>query len=104
MMLEIWSLAPRAARELRVIKAHFAIALCSVGCLTLHLTSGFCWPCSTGNRELNKLQRGTPGMGEEESVGRKQMLGVEMGFHTLVCILTALAFHYSRTTGLRESR
>jgi hypothetical protein len=27
-----------------------------------------------------------------------------MGFHTLVCILTALAFHYSRTTGLRESR
>lgn len=51
MALEILSWVPRATRELRVIKVHFAIAICSAGCLTLHLTSGFCCPCSTGNRE-----------------------------------------------------
>jgi hypothetical protein len=70
MALGILSLLPRATRELKVIKVHFAIASYSSGCLTLHLTSGFCCPCSTGYRESNKLQRGTPGMGEEELTGR----------------------------------
>lgn len=72
--LEIWSLVPRATREPRVIKVHLAIAIRSAGCLTLHLTSGFCCPCSTDNRESNKLQRGTLGMGKEELMGRG-MLG-----------------------------
>lgn len=49
--LEIWSLVPRATREPRVIKVHLAIAIRSAGCLTLHLTSGFCCPCSTDNRD-----------------------------------------------------
>lgn len=71
--LEISCLVPRAAREVRVIKVHFAIAICSVGCLTLHLTAGFCCPCSTGNRKLYKLQRWTPGKGEEELEGRRRM-------------------------------
>lgn len=46
------------------------------GCLTLHLTSGFCCPCSTGNRKSYKLQRGTLGMNGEEVARRKKMLGL----------------------------
>lgn len=69
MALEIFSLLPRATGELKVIKVHFAVAIYSSGCLTLHLTSGSCCPCSTGYRKSNKLQRGTPGMGEEELMG-----------------------------------
>lgn len=70
MALEILSLVPRATWELRVIKVHFAIAICSAGCLTLHLSSGCRCPCSTGDRESNKLQRGTLGIGKEEPTGR----------------------------------
>lgn len=72
---KILRLVPRAAWELRVIKVHFAIAISSVGCLTLHLTSGFCCPCSTGNRKSYKLQRGTLGMNCEELARKKKMRG-----------------------------
>lgn len=88
--VEISFLVPRAAWELRVIKVHFAIANCSVRCLTLHLTSGFCCPYSTGNRKSYKLQRGTPEMNEEEVARRKRMLGlVEMGILYL-CFIPSL--------------
>lgn len=60
----------------RVIKEHSATAMCSVGCLTLHLTSGFSCLCSTGNRKAYKLQRGTPGVGEKEPVGRRGIQGL----------------------------
>lgn len=75
MALEILSLVPRATWELRVIKVHFATAICSAGCLTLHRSSGCRCPCRTGDRESNKLQRGTLGIGKEEPMGRG-MLGV----------------------------
>lgn len=105
--LEISSLTPRAAQELRVIKVHFAIAICSAGGLTLHLTSGFCHPCSTGNRKSYKLQRGTPGMTEEEMVGRRRMLGVgragvemDISYPCLSpCCLVLLLLHNHRTQG-----
>lgn len=64
---------------LSIIKAHFAIAICSVGCLTLHPTSGFCWPRSTGNRKAYKLHKGALGAGEEEREGRRMPGLAEMG-------------------------
>lgn len=96
MVLEISSSAPRAAREVRVIKVHFSIAIRSVGCLTLHLTSGSRCPRSTGNRESYKLQRGTLGMAAEALEGRRTVRGLwKWGLCTPFHTLSASTFHSS---------